>query len=160
MSDSLSLGLLYTALGDELLAWWQYWTAANLARGNGRSDALPEFEEHAREEMDHANKIMLRINELGGQPPNDPGDWKQLANPWKPADTVSVPALIALTANAEREAIRYYSNCVRVLENTNDFTTCDLFKDLLEDEQKHLYDLARLSEEHPDITDVTVQEGV
>ena len=147
MPNTLSIKLLYTTLGDEMLAWYQYWTCANLAQGDGRSDALPEFTEHAKEEMEHADKVMQRLKELGCQPPNDPCDWKGLANPWTKVESPVVLDELRITADAESAAIRFYSNCVRVLENTDDITTTELFKELLADEQKHLYDLNQLIRE-------------
>lgn len=147
MSETISLKLLYTSLGDELLAWYQYWTCANLVSGDKRADVLPEFEEHAKEEMEHANRVMQRIKELGGQPPNDPSDWKDMANPWTKVVSPSVLSELQVTAKAESDAIRFYSNCIRVLSETDDFSTTELFKELLADEQKHLYDLEKLIQE-------------
>ncbi|MBP5459705.1 MAG: hypothetical protein J6Y62_06065 [Clostridia bacterium] len=142
-SSKLPLKLLYIALADELLAWWQYWTCFNSSMGKGKSDADPEFQEHAKEEMDHADKIMQRIKELEGVPFNDPCDWRKVGNPWSPCESRNVKSQLQLTMKAEEDAIRFYTNAARVMEPL-DITTYHLFCDLLKDEQKHFDDIRQL----------------
>jgi ferritin-like protein len=38
---------LYRLIADEWLSYYQYWTAYNMSRGEGKFDVDPEFEEHA-----------------------------------------------------------------------------------------------------------------
>jgi ferritin-like protein len=43
--------MLKVALADEWLAAYQYWVCKNLVRGEGRSDVMPEFEQHYKDEL-------------------------------------------------------------------------------------------------------------
>lgn len=148
-SSKISLKLLYIALADELLAWYQYWTCFNSSQGKGRSDANPEFDQHAKEEMEHANLIMERIKQLGGVPFNNPCDWEKNGNPWKPVETRNVTEQLKMTIEAEETAIRFYSNAIKAVKEF-DSTTHRLFRKLLADEQEHLYDLQQLLIEQDD----------
>ena len=94
---------LQKALCDELLASYQYWTCYQSSRGKGKADCDPEFKAHYEEEKDHAEKLMLRINELGGKPIPHPANWAEV-----------------------------------------DPTTHRLIKQILSDEEEHLYDLKQL----------------
>jgi bacterioferritin len=146
MNEEKSLKLLYTALADELLASYQYWVCKNSSRGEGKSDADPEFEEHAKEEMEHADKVMLRIKELNGTPIPDPKDWAAFANPWKPVDFREVKSQLRTTIAAEKAAIDFYYNAMNELKG-EDEVTFKLFRDILIDEEKHYYDLKELLDE-------------
>ena len=147
--SKISLKLLYIALADELLAWYQYWTCFNSSMGKGRSDANPEFDQHAKEEMEHANLIIERIKQLGGVPFNNPCDWEKNGNPWEPVETRDVTKQLKLTINAESTAIKFYKNAILAVKNI-DSTTHRLFRKLLADEQEHLYDLQQLLIEQDD----------
>ena len=61
MDKNISIKLLYTALADELLAAYQYWVCKNLSRGEGKFDVDPEFEQHAKEEMEHAAQLKVPL---------------------------------------------------------------------------------------------------
>ena len=60
--------MLVKALADEWLSVYQYWVCKNLARGEGRTDAIEEFDQHEKEEKEHADKLIERIKQLGGKP--------------------------------------------------------------------------------------------
>lgn len=140
MIPELSKRLLTIGLADEWLAHYQYWTALNCSRGPGKLDIDPEFEQHSSDEMDHANEIMLRLKELGGEPIADPKEWILIGNPWKPILTRSVKEQIEITMKAEQIAINFYKIGCETLRG-NDFTTFKLFESNLKDEEEHLYDL-------------------
>src|SRR5574344_1945385 len=72
------LKLLVYALTSEHLAAYQYWTCYQGSRGVGKADCDPEFKKHYDEETDHAEKLMKRINELGGRPISDPTNWTKI----------------------------------------------------------------------------------
>lgn len=146
MKNETSLNYLYTALADELLAWYQYWACANISRGEGKSDADPEFAKHAEEEMGHADKVMLRIKELGGRPFPSPGAWLEHGNPWEEVATRDVVGLLAMTIDAEKNAVAFYKEAVEATRG-KDETTHRLFRSILSDEEEHLYDLRELLEE-------------
>lgn len=143
MDNDYSLKLLYTALADEWLAYYQYWVCRHLSRGEGKFDVDPEFEQHAKDEMEHVEKIMLRIKELGGHPIFNPKDWERFANPWEVVSTRDVKTQLEITMRAEQTAIDFYKSCVDSLRG-KDETTHRLFRSILVDEEEHLYDLREL----------------
>lgn len=60
--------VLNEAFAEEWLAYYQYWIAAKVAMGLQRSDIVREFNEHAKEELQHADWLAERIIQLGGTP--------------------------------------------------------------------------------------------
>ena len=78
-----------------------------------RPSLVEEFEEHAKEELEHADLLANRIIQLGGTPVLSPDDWTKIAKcrydaPTKP-DTHT---LTEQNLHAERCAIgRYQSIC-------------------------------------------------
>ncbi len=147
-ADSEIIALLETALADEWLAAYQYWTCKNLARGEGRADSVDEFDQHFKEELEHADKIMLRLNELGGRPISDPSCWKASANPWTAVETSDVCRQLDITRKAEEDAIAYYTECIRKCRDAGDEVTKRLFQQILAEECEHKYDLEMLIGEH------------
>ena len=69
--------LLNKALADEWLAVYQYWAGSKVAVGRMRGIIAKELEEHAKEELEHANKLTDRIIQLGGSPLINPEQWKK-----------------------------------------------------------------------------------
>jgi len=49
---------LNKALADEWLAYYQYWVGAKVAKGPMRPSVAEELEQHAKEELSHAEKIV------------------------------------------------------------------------------------------------------
>ena len=99
------LDMLTTALADEWLAAYQYWVCANIVRGKGRTDVVPEFEQHYKEEMEHVEQITLRIKELNGEIITNPKQWMDYANPWTEVTTTDSCEQLDVTIKAEEDAI-------------------------------------------------------
>lgn len=146
-SDESIASMLEKAMNDEMLAFWQYMTCYLMSRGKGKSDADPEFKEHADEELDHAKKIAQRINELGGNFCADPCEWAPNSNGFTPIRTSSVQDMLDITIDAEKTAIDFYRRISKTAHDEGDFSTNRLAKQILADEEKHLYDLERLKED-------------
>ena len=144
MDSVISLMWLKKALADELLAGYQYWTARHTSRGEGKSDADPEFEQHAKEEFEHAEKLVMRMKELGGAPIMDPANLGKYANPWTPIDSRDVKKQLETTIEAEKAAIAFYQKGLAAMKKNDDPVTHQVFKQLLADEEEHLYDLSEL----------------
>lgn len=140
------LNMLMTALADEWLASYQYWVCKNLVRGTGRVDTISEFDQHFKDEMEHADKLMLRIKELGGKPIFNPADWVNYANPWTEVNTESACAQLDITIKAEEDAIAYYEKMIKYCRGFDEITM-RLCRSILSDEAEHLYDLQMLKEE-------------
>ena len=125
------LSQLNAALAEEWLAYYQYWVGALVVEGAMRSDVQGEFEEHAEEERHHAQLLADRIIELEGVPVLDPND--------SPTD-FDVVSLLNQNVASERCAILRYQEIAKFTDGI-DFTTCDIAKHILAEEEEHEQDL-------------------
>ena len=132
---------LNAALSEEWLAFYQYWVGALVVKGAMRGDVQREFQEHAMEEFEHAKLIADRIIELEGVPVLDPKKWFDLAKcAYTPPTDVDVVKLLKQNVAAERCAILRYQT-IAALTDGKDFTTCDIAKHILAEEEDHEQDL-------------------
>ena len=132
---------LNAALAEEWLAFYQYWVGALVVKGAMRGDVQREFQEHAMEEFEHAKLIADRIIELEGVPVLDPKKWFDLAKcAYTPPTDVDVVKLLKQNVAAERCAILRYQT-IAALTDGKDFTTCDIAKHILAEEEDHEQDL-------------------
>lgn len=132
---------LNAALSEEWLAYYQYWIGALVVEGAMRPNVQSEFEEHAEEERQHAQMIAKRIIELEGVPVLDPKKWSELARCKydAPQDFGSIN-LLKDNIVSERCAILRYQE-IAEFTNGKDFTTCDIVKKILAEEEEHEQDL-------------------
>lgn len=136
---------LVRLIADEWLSYYQYWTAYNMSRGPGKFDIDPEMKEHAEDEKKHADWLVDRLNQLGGIPPQDPGDWEKLSHGFQYIDCCKAPRILEITIEAEQTAIEAYKELVKLTGGV-DPVTHRLAVKILKDEEEHLYDLLRLQE--------------
>ena len=116
---------LNAALSEEWLAYYQYWVGALVVEGAMRADVQGEFEEHAEEERRHAQLLADRIIELEGVPVLDPKKWFELAR-------------------CKYDAPQGFDSVSLLKDNVasgKDFTTCDIAKHILAEEEEHEQDL-------------------
>ena len=106
-----------------------------------RGDVQREFQEHAAEEYNHAKLLADRIIELEGVPVLDPKQWFDLAR-CKYDAPVDFGSEILLKQNVESERCAIY-RYQQIAEFTNgiDFTTCDIAKHIMAEEEDHEQDL-------------------
>lgn len=133
--------VLNQAFSEEWLAYYQYWLGGKLAAGSLRPQIAEEFEEHANEELKHANWLADRIIQLGGVPALSPEEWNKLAHckyaAPKDPDTRS---LLADNLKSERCAIgRYESICD--LTHGKDYETFRISEKILKEEIEHEQEL-------------------
>ena len=135
------LGQLNAALSEEWLAFYQYWIGAQIVEGTMRYDVQREFNEHALEEFAHAKILADRIIQLEGTPVLDPAQWVALAR-CKYAAPMNNDVLSVLKQNiaAERCAIIRYEE-IATFTNNLDYTTCDIAKRIMAEEETHEQDL-------------------
>ena len=135
------LAQLNAALSEEWLAFYQYWVGSFVVEGAMRGDVQREFQEHAAEEYNHAKLLADRIIELEGVPVLDPKQWFDLAR-CKYDAPVDFGAEILLKQNVESERCAIY-RYQQIAEFTNgiDFTTCDIAKHIMAEEEDHEQDL-------------------
>lgn len=141
------LELLNKAYADEWLAYYQYWLGAKLAVGPMRGAVAMELSEHAKDELEHAEKLSERILELGGTPVLSPEEWYKVSNcGYEPPKDPSVEKLLEQNIKGEQCAIEVYN---KLLEFTKDGdpVTWKLVLDILEDEVEHEFELQALLED-------------
>ncbi len=133
--------VLNQAYCDEWLAYYQYWVGAKVATGPYAHALIPELEEHAQEELDHANKLAKRIIELGGTPILSPEEWmKESTCGYLTPSNPDAMELLGQNIQGERCAIEVYN---RILERLRgrDPVTAHIIREILEDEIEHEDDL-------------------
>ncbi len=132
---------LNAALSEEWLAYYQYWIGALVVEGAMRFNVQSEFEEHAAEEHGHAQMLAKRIIELEGVPVLDPKQWFDLARCKYDAPTnFDVVNLLNQNVASERCAIMRYQQIAQFTDGI-DFTTCDMAKKIMAEEEEHEQDL-------------------
>ena len=138
------LKMLEILFAEEILAWYQYYIPINFMNGMERSAIAEEFKKHADDELnDHANKLLKRISELGGDAQSLMSfNLKNIATceylaPQPPYSTIQ---LLKQNILAEKCAIKHYMALCDFVKD-KDYTTYDLAKDILADEEEHLNDL-------------------
>lgn len=135
------LNMLNMALSEEWLAFYQYWAGAQVIKGAQRAEVQKEFMEHAMEEFNHAELLAARIVELDGTPVLSPKEWFDLAQCAYDAP-LDDSVLVVLKQNviAEQCAIYRYQQIAEYTEG-KDFTTCNLAKQILREEEEHEQEL-------------------
>ena len=136
--------LLNEALATELVCVLRYKRHYFMAKGIHSESVKPEFLQHAKEEMAHADRIAKRITELGGEPNFSPDGLSSRSHAeYMPGD--SLISMIKEDLIAERIAIESYRELVAYLGN-NDPTTQRMIKEILAMEEEHADDMASLLE--------------
>ena len=139
--------LLNKALADEWLAVYQYWAGSKVAVGRMRGIIAEELEEHAKEELEHANKLTDRIIQLGGSPLINPEQWKKEANcGYDEPTNPNTKKLLEQNIKGEQCAIAVYNKLLKMVEGKDSITT-HLVLEILEDEVKHEEDLEAMLED-------------
>ena len=117
------LKVLNEAFAEEWLAYYQYWIGAQVIEGPMRTSIQGEFMKHAKEELEHAEWLAVRIIQLGGTPILNPADWEKTASckylaPEDPFDVT----LLRQNLDSERCAIKRYQQICDMCWG-NDFET-------------------------------------
>ena len=131
------LKVLNEAYAEEWLAYYQYWIAAKVAMGLNRTAVVGEFEEHAAEELKHADWLADRIIQLGGTPILNPDEWDEIAHcKYITPHNFDVVALVRDNLEAERCAIGRYEGICDLTHNS-DYETFRLSRKILKEEIEH-----------------------
>jgi bacterioferritin len=138
---------LNKALGDEWLAYYQYWIGAKVAKGPMRGEVTSELELHATEELGHALLLVNRIIQLGGTPLLTPEDWYKATNcGYEAPDDPYVEVLLEQNIAGEQCAIGVYKALADLTRDT-DPTTYEMALQIMADEIEHEEDLQALQED-------------
>ena len=136
--------VLNQAYCDEWLAYHQYWIGAKVANGPHAHALIPELEEHAKEELEHAQKLAKRILELGGTPSLTPAEWmKESTCGYLTPSNMDAVEILKQNIQGERCAIEVYNRILERLKG-RDPVTAHLIRSILADEVEHEEDLESL----------------
>ncbi len=132
---------LNEAFAEEWLAYYQYWLAAKIAYGLERLKIEEEFNEHAKEELRHADWVAERIIQLGGTPLLSPNLWNEKARcKYITPEKFDVVSLLHDNLEAERCAItRYEELCAKT--DGLDYETFRMSERILQEEIEHEQEL-------------------
>ena len=136
---------LNKAYSDEWLAYYQYWIGAQIVCGVAAPTLISELEEHANEELQHAQKLSKRIVELGGTPVLSPKEWYQKSTcGFLTPDNADAAVILTQNVQGERCAIAVYNKLLNIVKG-KDFITAHLIREILEEEVEHEQDLENLA---------------
>lgn len=134
--------LLNEALATELVCVLRYKVHYFTAQGIHSEAVAQEFLEHANEEQQHADKLAIRIKQLGGEPNMNPDGLLSRSHTQYVTGS-SLQEMIHEDLVAERIAIDSYSEMIRYV-GADDPTTRRMLEEILGNEEEHADDLADL----------------
>ena len=132
--------LLNDSLATELVCILRYKRHHFTATGLESPAIANEFLVHANEEQGHADRIAMRIVQLGGEPDFNPDSLSKRSHA-DYNDQRDLHAMIRSNLVAERVAIEAYTQMIALIGD-NDHTTRRLIEQILEQEQEHADELA------------------
>lgn len=138
------VNLLNEALATEIICTLRYRRHYFMAKGIHAESVAPEFLEHAKQELEHADRIAERIVQLGGEPDFSPDGLATRSH----AEYIEGSSLVEMIKEdlvAERIAIESYLEMIAYLEG-RDPTTRRLLEEILANEEEHADDLNSLLE--------------
>jgi bacterioferritin len=139
--------MLNKAFADEWLAYYQYWVGAKVVQGPMRGAVAAELEEHAAEELEHAEMLAERILQLGGTPLLKPQDWYEVTNcGYEIPKDPYVEVLLEQNIKGEQCAIEVYQGLIELTKDA-DPITYNIALEILTDEVEHEEDLQALVED-------------
>lgn len=138
---------LNKVFADEWLAYYQYWLGAKVAVGPMRGAVTSELQEHAEEELKHADMLAERIIQLNGTPLLSPKAWYEKTNCGyaEPGDT-DIKTILKQNLEGERCAIDGYKKLLEMTQG-KDQVTYEILLDILNDELEHEEDLENFLED-------------
>lgn len=132
--------LLNDALATELVCHLRYKRHYFMA-GSLRAQAIAdEFLEHATQEAEHADKLAVRITQLGGEPDLNPDSLTRRSHA-DYDDSTKLSDMVEANLIAERIAIDEYREMINKLGN-DDPTTRRIIEEVLAQEEEHADELA------------------
>lgn len=136
--------MLNKALADEWLAYYQYWIGAKVIEGPMKGSVVTELDEHANDELRHAQMLVERILQLGGTPILEPKQWYDLTNCGYDAPTDPlVMKILEQNIKGEQCAIEVYKKIMDFTKDKDQITYQMAFE-IMRDEVEHEDDLQDL----------------
>lgn len=141
-----TIDILQTVLATEIVCVLRYTMNAVAAAGLSSESVKEEFDQHAKEEHEHARRVAERINQLGGKPNFNPeGLASRAASQY--ADATDLLDMIKENLIAERIACDHYRELIRYF-GENDPTTRSMMESILANEEEHANDMHDLLVAH------------
>ena len=138
------IDVLNRAYCDEWLAYYQYFVESKVVKGIMKDAAITELDQHAADELRHANMIADRILQLGGTPILHPQEWIKHGHcGYEAPEDPNVVSVLEQAIKGEQCAIGVYSRIID-LTRDKDIVTYDLVSQILADEVEHEEDLQAL----------------
>jgi len=141
-----AIAILQTVLATEIVCVLRYTMHAVAATGISSDGVKEEFDEHAKDESEHARAVAERINQLGGKPDFNPkGLASRSASQYGDAD--QLVEMIKENLIAERIAVDHYRELIRYFGD-RDPGTRRLLAWILAKEEEHANDMHDLLVAH------------
>jgi bacterioferritin len=141
-----TIEILQSVLATEIVCVLRYTMNAVAATGISSDSVKAEFDEHAKEEQEHARKVAERINQLGGKPNFNPeGLASRSASQY--VEGGNLIEMIKENLIAERIACEHYRELIRYFAD-KDPTTRVMMEGILTNEEEHANDMHDLLVAH------------
>ena len=141
-----TIEILQSVLATEIVCVLRYTMNAVAASGISSDSVKEEFDEHAKEEQEHARKVAERINQLGGKPNFNPeGLASRSASQY--VEGANLIEMIKENLIAERIACEHYRDLIRYFGD-QDPTTRVMIEGILVNEEEHANDMHDLLVSH------------
>lgn len=135
----LAIDILQSVLATEVVCWLRYTMNAISASGIHSESIKKEFNEHARDERQHAEAVAERINQLGGKPNFNP-EGLATRSAAQYVEGANLVEMIKENLVAERIATEHYRELVRFFANKDPVTRI-MMEDILAKEEEHANDM-------------------
>ena len=141
------LKMMNKAFADEWLAYYQYWVGSKVAQGRMRGIIAEELEDHAKEELHHADMLVERMIQLGGTPLLSPESIQKETNCGydAPSDP-NTKKLLVQNIKGEQCAIATYKKLYDFVKGKDPITE-KIILEILADEVEHEEDLQAMLED-------------
>jgi bacterioferritin len=134
-----TIEILQNVLATEIVCVLRYTAHAVAANGIDSESVKSEFQQHAKEEHEHAIAVAERINQLGGTANFNPdGILSRSASEY--GNAKQLVDMITENLIAERIAVEHYRELIRFFAD-KDPTTRHMLEEILEVEEEHANDM-------------------
>jgi len=136
------IDMLGEALATEIVCVLRYRKHYYAARGINSEPVADEFLEHSNQELAHADKLAMRIRQLGGDPDLDPTTLMSRSHAHY-TEATTLEGMIRENLIEERVAVETYRKMIEFI-GAKDPTTRRLLEEILEQEEEHADELSDL----------------
>jgi bacterioferritin len=136
----------------EIASYLQYKQHAYMAVSMLSPGIKSDFEAHAAVELDHADRLAKRIQQLGGVPIYNPAELASKAADMgvRPEQGATLTDIVIENLMTERQQIVAYTALIRELGD-RDFTTSKLLLGILADTEEHAAELSDYLKQRSDM---------